>query len=890
MSTEQATQQPAAKYRKDYQAPAFRILTTTLDIDLHPQQTRVICELEIVREDYSQSALMLDGEQLTLVSLQVDGRPLSESDYQLSEQGLRIDGLPQRCRLRIENLIDPAQNKALEGLYLSAGCYCTQCEAEGFRRITYYLDRPDVLSEFTTTVRADQQQFPHLLSNGNCIDRQTLEQGRHAVTWHDPHPKPSYLFALVAGDFDLLEDSFHTQDGRDVALQLFVDKGNLDRAEHAMRSLKAAMRWDEQRFGLVYDLDIYMIVAVDFFNMGAMENKGLNVFNAKYVLVNPKTATDQNFLNVESVIGHEYFHNWTGNRITCRDWFQLSLKEGLTVFRDQEFSADMGSRAVHRINDINIMRTHQFNEDAGPMAHPIRPDKVIEMNNFYTVTVYNKGAEVIRMLHTLLGEQGFQAGMREYVSRHDGQAVTCEDFIAAMEAANAVDLQQFRRWYSQAGTPELTVSQQQQNGQLCLTVAQQTPATPQQQQKLPLHMPLLVRAYNRAGEVVELQPADEHDVSIRRSDSGAWLLSLTEAQQSFYFKVAEQPIVMAWLESFSAPVKLVQQADDADLRILMAAADDAFVRWDSAQQLYQRVIQRAVDAGNSEQPLLLTEQTVTALRQLLQADIDPALRAQALTVPTLEALLELYPEQRPVDALCHYQQALQRQIATALAADFQHCYQQLSATQGDYSVDAAAIAGRSLKQVCLHYLALSATAAEETGVVTQIQQQFANADNMTDQLAALQAAVSAQLSCAKPLLQAFDQQWRGDVLVMDKWFAVQATADLPDTVTQVQALMQHPDFSLDNPNRVYALLASFTHNVAQFHRADGAGYRLIAEVIAQLNSSNPQVASRLIGAFMQWRRFDDARQQLMREQLLRLRQLPNLARDLYEKIVSCLDE
>src|SRR5690554_5282374 len=536
------SQAPQAKYRKDYQPAPFTIDKVSLDIELDEHNTRVVSELAVRRHGQHQQPLVLDGEALTLVSVQVDGQPLETNQYHVDDHSLTIGSLGDACTLRIETEIGPATNTALEGLYKSGDAYCTQCEAEGFRRITYYLDRPDVLAEFTTTVRAERQGFPHLLSNGNKIAAgespdYLSDRPRHYVTWHDPHPKPSYLFAVVAGDFDLLEDTFTTQEGRHVDLQLFVDKGNLGRAQFAMQALKDSMRWDETRFGLSYDLDIYMIVAVDFFNMGAMENKGLNVFNAKYVLGDPQTATDQDFLNIESVIGHEYFHNWTGNRITCRDWFQLSLKEGLTVFRDQEFSADRGMRAVNRIQDVRIMRTHQFEEDAGPMAHPIRPDKVVEMNNFYTVTVYNKGAEVIRMLHTLLGEEGFQAGMRLYVSRHDGQAVTCDDFVAAMADANHKDLTVFQQWYSQAGTPTLSVTQAYSAAtkQLTLNFSQYIPATPGQSHKNPTHVPVLLSAYTRAGKLLTLQHAQ-----LPKHESGSQLFELTEHQATVVIDAVEE--------------------------------------------------------------------------------------------------------------------------------------------------------------------------------------------------------------------------------------------------------------------------------------------------------------------------------------------------------------
>lgn len=537
-----------AKYRSDYRAPAFTVVSVQLNIDLDDHATRVHAQLKLKRQH--SGALELDGEHLELIELAVDGLTRSAESYQVTDKQLILHDVPDEFTLDIITQVDPSANSALEGLYKSGGAFCTQCEAEGFRRITYYLDRPDVLAVFTTTLTADREKYPYLLSNGNLVAEGDQDDGRHFATWHDPHPKPAYLFALVAGDFDRLEDHYRTIEGRDVRLELFVDKGNLNRANYAMESLKRAMQWDEERFGLAYDLDRYMVVAVEFFNMGAMENKGLNIFNSKYVLADQATATDWDFVHVESVIGHEYFHNWTGNRITCRDWFQLSLKEGLTVFRDQEFSSDLGSRAVHRIDAIRVMRSFQFNEDASPMAHPIRPDKVVEMNNFYTVTVYNKGAEVIRMLHTLLGEQGFQRGMQLYRERHDGQAVTCEDFVAAMEAANPVDLQQFRRWYSQAGTPEVRIAQHYDPEQntLTLKLSQRTPATPGQTDKAPLAIPLLFSAYSKTGKRILLNGAEQ--VSDHESGSQLYVLSDSSATLSFT-NVSQEPVI-AWLENFNA--------------------------------------------------------------------------------------------------------------------------------------------------------------------------------------------------------------------------------------------------------------------------------------------------------------------------------------------------
>ncbi|CAB0149971.1 Aminopeptidase N [Pseudidiomarina piscicola] len=864
-----------AKYRSDYRAPAFSIERVNLTIELDDVATLVRSKMRLSRR--TSGALTLDGEQLKLVSVQLNGETLDADAYTVTDKSLTIDKVPDQFELEIVTELDPSANSALEGLYKSGGAFCTQCEAEGFRRITYYLDRPDVLAVFTTTVIAERERFPYLLSNGNLESTGELEQGRHYATWHDPHPKPAYLFALVAGDFDRLEDHYVTTEGRNVRLELFVDKGNLARGHYAMASLKRAMQWDEERFGLAYDLDRYMVVAVDFFNMGAMENKGLNIFNSKYVLAEPASATDWDYVHVESVIGHEYFHNWTGNRITCRDWFQLSLKEGLTVFRDQEFSSDLGSRAVHRIDAIRVMRSFQFNEDAGPMAHPIRPDKVIEMNNFYTVTVYNKGAEVIRMLHTLLGEHKFQLGMQLYRKRHDGQAVTCEDFIAAMEDANQFDLSLFRRWYSQAGTPEVAISQSYDaaTGELHIKLHQQTPATPEQSTKQPVVVPLLFSAYNQAGERVQLKGASQ----VQQHESGSQLVVLDSETLQLTFNDVEQEPVIAWLENFSAPVKLQTQLTTQDLELLLGHAEQEVTRWEAAQQIYLAALRESVA---QQQPAVLSASQIDALRAVLEAPLDNGLKALIFALPSAEELLEYYPQQAPLAAIEQAVDSLAQAVAKALASEFNRCFEALEARADDLSNKA--MADRALRQKCLYFLAL----AKPHQFNEVVEQQALIQGNMTLQQGALEIAVQHQLPCQARVLAEFEAQWQDTPLVMDKWFAAQANARHPDTVDKVAKLLEHSKFSLRNPNRVYALLASFSRNSLRFHQADGAGYRLLLGIIKQLNTLNPQVASRLITPFMQWRRFDTSRQEMLQDCLLQLQQVENLAPDLEEKIASAL--
>ncbi|YCH31948.1 aminopeptidase N [Erwinia sp. D4-22] len=868
------TQKPQVKYRHDYRAPDYTITDIDLTFNLDASVTRVTAVSRVKRLGDNQAELRLDGGELTLVSLTVDDQPWDA--YRLEEGALVLTGLPDNFTLQIVNDIHPDKNSALEGLYQSGEALCTQCEAEGFRHITWYLDRPDVLARFTTTLIADRARYPFLLSNGNRVDAGQMDDGRHWIKWQDPFPKPCYLFALVAGDFDLLRDSFTTRSGRDVALEIYVDRGNLDRADWAMTSLKNSMKWDEERFGLEYDLDVFMIVAVDFFNMGAMENKGLNIFNSKYVLAKAETATDKDYLGIEAVIGHEYFHNWTGNRVTCRDWFQLSLKEGLTVFRDQEFSSDLGSRAVNRIDNVRIMRGAQFAEDASPMAHPIRPEQVIEMNNFYTLTVYEKGSEVIRMMHTLLGEENFQKGMQLYFERHDGSAATCEDFVQAMEDASHIDLTQFRRWYSQSGTPVLTIRDDYnpELEQYTLHVTQMTPPTADQQEKLPLHIPLDIELYDDNGEPIPLQHNGEpiHHV-----------LNVTEEFQTFIFdKVWHQP-VPSLLREFSAPVKLDYSWSDAQLTFLMRHARNDFARWDAAQSLLATHIKLNVARFQQGQPLSLPLHVADAFRAvLLDEHSDPALMALILTLPSENEIAGLFDTIDP-EANAAVRDALMRTLAVELADEWLAIYNAYQTPE--YRVEHADIGKRALKNVCLSYLALGdATLANRL-----VQAQYQQANNMTDALAALTAAVMAQLDCRDEMLSAWDERWHKDGLVMDKWFTLQATSPSLDVLTRVRALLNHRSFSMGNPNRVRSLIGAFASaNPAAFHAKDGSGYRFLVEMLTDLNSRNPQVAARMIEPLIRLKRYDAERQRMMREALEQLRDLENLSGDLYEKISKAL--
>ncbi|OEB84548.1 aminopeptidase N [Vibrio parahaemolyticus] len=867
------SQAPQAKYRKDYQAPSHTITEIDLTFDLYDNDTIVTALSKVVQKGES-TTLELDGEGLELRSVKVNGEDWAH--HEVKEASLVLSDLPAEFELEIITKIDPEANTALEGLYKSGGAFCTQCEAEGFRRITYYLDRPDVLAKYTTKVIADKATYPYLLSNGNRIAQGEAENGRHWVQWQDPHPKPAYLFALVAGDFDVLRDKYTTMSGRNVDLEIFVDKGNLDRAGHAMTSLINSMKWDEERFGLEYDLDIYMIVAVDFFNMGAMENKGLNIFNSKFVLANDETATDRDYLGIEAVIGHEYFHNWTGNRVTCRDWFQLSLKEGLTVFRDQEFSSDLGSRAVNRIDNVRIIRGPQFAEDASPMSHPIRPDKVIEMNNFYTLTVYEKGSEVIRMYHTLLGEEGFQKGMKLYFERHDGTAATCEDFVSAMEDATGVDLKQFRLWYSQSGTPTLRVNSEYnaEAKTYALTVEQFTEATQDQAEKQALHIPFDIELYDSKGQIIPL---------IINGESVHNVLDIKQDKQTFVFEnVAEQP-VPSLLREFSAPVKLEYDYSDAELIFLMKHATNDFARWDASQMLLAKYIRQNVNNVQTGSEVQLSEDLIDAFRGvLLDENLEPAFIAQVFSLPSINEITGWY-KQIDVDAVDTVLNSITVSLSAALEDELSATYHTLK--QAEYTIDHAAIGKRALRNQCLQFLAHT-----DKGN-TLVKAQYEAANNMTDTIAAMSAANSAQLECREELMADYSDKWKHDGLVMDKWFALQGTTPAEDALEKVKATMNHEAFSLKNPNRTRSLIGSFlSANPVRFHDKSGSGYQFAGDILRQLNDSNPQVASRMIDPLLKFRKYDEARQAMIRAELEKLKAMDNLAKDLFEKVTKALDE
>jgi aminopeptidase N len=863
---------PQVKRRLDYTKPAYTIDSVELDVVLDDSNT-IVTSISQVRRLKDES-LHLSGSSMKLLSVSINDTDIES--YELTDEELIIHDCPKEFFLCIVTELAPAKNLSFEGLYKSGGAFCTQCEAEGFRRITYYLDRPDVLATFTTTITAPKNEYPFLLSNGNRVSQEELENGLHRVVWKDPIPKPSYLFALVAGDFDLLEDHFTTVSGREVKLELFVDRGALDRTEQAMTSLKNGMKWDEDRFGLEYDLDIYMIVAVDFFNMGAMENKGLNVFNSKFVLANSKTATDTDYLGIEAVIGHEYFHNWTGNRVTCRDWFQLSLKEGLTVFRDQEFSSDLGSRAVNRIHNVRLVRNNQFAEDAGPMSHPIRPEEVIEQNNFYTVTVYEKGSEVIRMMHTLLGEEKFQSGMKLYFERHDGSAVTCDDFVCSMEDASDYDLTQFRRWYSQSGTPVITVTEKynSEKKQFTLTVHQETPPTADKSPKEPLHIPLNIALFANDGREIPLVIANKPVENV---------LSVKDRTEEFIFDNVTQKPILSLLREFSAPVKVNYEISDNDLAFLLVHESNLFAKWDASQTLLQKHIKAMVSDTREGIDLEVNEFLVETFRKVVtDTKTDPALIAEILSLPS-ESEIAGWFEIVDVDAIHSVISKLKKTFASQFQAVLIDRYNALKLDE--YTTSHEDMAIRSLRNELLGYIAYT----EEGDSICAVQ--FENCNNMTDSIAALGSAVSAECNCAERLLEEFSERWNGDGLVMDKWFMIQARSSSANALERVKSLMNHNSFDFSNPNRLRSLIGAFVvHNQIHFHNVDGSGYAFLGDQIEKLNSSNPQVAARLIDPLLKLNRYSEVRKGLMKEQLERLLKLENLANDLFEKITKALDQ
>ena len=863
------------KHLKDYQPPSFGISKTQLIFHLDASRSRVISRLQMHRMTADKDAeLVLDGVELKLIELRLDGKVLPTDACSLTPETLTIKSVPDRFELSCEVEIDAAANTRLEGLYLSNGNFCTQCEAEGFRYITYYLDRPDVMSVFSTEIHASKKACPLLLSNGNRID--SGEDGtRHWVSWQDPYPKPAYLFALVAGDLACVEDNFVTRSGRDVQLQIFTEHHNRDKCDHALRSLQKAMRWDEEVYGLEYDLDLYMVVAVDDFNMGAMENKGLNVFNTKYVLANTHTATDDDYLAIEGVIAHEYFHNWTGNRVTCRDWFQLSLKEGLTVFRDQEFSADMFSRAIQRISDVRVLRNHQFSEDAGPMAHPVRPASYQEINNFYTATVYNKGAEVVRMMHCLLGVENFRKGMDLYFQRHDGQAVTTDDFRAAMQDASGINLDRFQRWYEQSGTPRIDIKRDYDTatGSLSLTVTQRAGTTRGELNRA-FHMPMRLALFNQQGEPLVMDASGNLEQ----------VIDIKELETVLHYPDMPAQVMISAFRGFSAPIILRTDLSDAELASLMVCDSDPFNRWEASQQLASRTMLAMLEQDRAQwnqiqQPLL------AAFHDLLaRSPLDTALVAEMMVLPGEKYIAEML-DQVDMQKLREVRETLKFEIASGNESQLLEHYEN-SIDSGEYQLHPDAIARRHLKNICLAYL----LHLEQPGYFELCETQFEQADNMTDQIACLQMVVHYRHALRDRIVSRFYEQWKDTALVVDKWFSALGSSCADNAIEEIRPLFDHPAYTLSNPNRARSLLGAMVTNSSVFHQQDGAGYAFAAQKILELDVINPQVAARLANPFVHWRKLVAQQGQLMKSQVENMLTNSEMSNDLNELLTTSLKD
>ncbi len=871
-------------YLKDYEAPHYFIDKVALDFDLFEDHASVksLCEFQRNPKFEAETPFVLEGQNLELISLKLDGHPLAPSDFEVGETQLTIFSVPERGELEIITKIKPQENKALEGLYKSGKIFCTQCEAHGFQRITYFVDRPDNMAVYTTTIRADASAYPVLLSNGNLIDSGILADGRHFATWQDPFKKPSYLFALVAGQLDMIEDEFVTRSGRRVSLKVYTDPGKSSRLHFAMEALKKSMRWDEERFGREYDLDVFMIVAVDSFNMGAMENKGLNIFNSMVLLADPDTATDATYEDIESIIGHEYFHNWTGNRITCRDWFQLSLKEGLTVYRDQEFTSDLRSRAVKRIEDVSRLRSHQFVEDSGPNAHPVRPEFCYSVDNFYTSTVYDKGAEVIRMIATLLGDEGFRRGMDLYFQLYDGQAVTTEDFVRAMEQANNIDLDQFRLWYSQAGTPEVEVGSEYSPDRKTLTlfVKQSLKPTPGQDKKLPMVIPLRLGLINSKGEEIPLPPMPQGD-----------LLLLNQSEQEFNFpQIAEKP-VLSLFRGFSAPVKWVHNYSRADLLHLMKFDQDPFNRWEAGQRLLleEMVAQAQSLTVKEDSEIEFAEDVFAGLKSCLEhAEEDPLFAAKLLTLPAFSYVAQFLTPLHP-EALFKVQEQLKGQVGQKLQSDWQALYKKTSQQlTGPYQHNSHFQGLRAVRQLALTYL----VAGGDQSALALAQEQYFAADNMTDRVAALSALRNLEGQAERErCFTDFFQRWGQDSVVFNTWLSLEAASTRLKPLARIKELTSLPTFSFDNPNNLRSLVGSFCRsNPLGFHNLDASGYSFLAEQVLQIDSKNPQLAARLVAPLCEWKQLEPQRSSLMRQELERIASKPDLSPNSFELVSNALKE
>lgn len=860
------TDTPKTIYLKDYAPYPYKVEHIDLNFDIHEGYTVVTARTRFTATPHTRDNIFLYGEDLDLISVQIDGVDIK--NYTKDDKGLTIP-CPHKNEFTLEIVtrIQPEKNTRLEGLYMSGGNYCTQCEAEGFRRITYYPDRPDVMAKFTTRIEASKKHCPVLLGNGNRIDHGDAAHGRHFAVWHDPFPKPSYLFALVAGDLTHIHDTFKTKSGRNVDLYIYVRKGDEEQCEWAMESLKRSMKWDEDVYGLEYDLDLFNIVAVSDFNMGAMENKSLNIFNTALVLAHQDTATDDDFIRVEGVVAHEYFHNWSGNRVTCRDWFQLSLKEGLTVFRDQEFTADLYSRTVARIDDVAHLRRGQFPEDAGPLAHPIRPDNYIEINNFYTMTVYEKGAEVIRMIRTIIGSVNYRKGTDLYFKRHDGQAVTCEDFVKCMEDASGVDLSQFRLWYSQAGTPEVTFSglHDAKAKTYTITLSQFVPPTAGQPDKKPMQIPVAVSLINSSGKDIDLGKGEATKI-----------LNLTQQHQDFVFSDIDSPPVPSVLRNFSAPVRLKSEVADKDLAFLMVHDSDGFNRWESGQTYALRVINAMLDSTLSP-PKGFIDAYGGIIKQAGQKDADKAFIARALALPDV-AYIGQHRTLSDPPAIHAAREALLKEIYNLYKNDLVDLYV-ANRSDNSFSLSAAAMGQRALQNTVLRLLSVAMD--EQSALRAKVQ--YETSHTMTDRVAALSVLAATSSHHRDEIFTDFYHRFKDYPLVIDKWFALQASAVRADTVKSLKGLRTHPEFNIKNPNRARSLFAAFAmNNPVCFHAADGSGYDFLTDAVIELNGINPQIAARLLGPMREWRRYTQDRQEKMKQSLQRIVDTPKLSPDVFE--------
>ncbi|XP_024627737.1 puromycin-sensitive aminopeptidase isoform X2 [Medicago truncatula] len=876
---------PTEIFLKDYKMPDYYFEKVDLKFSLGEEKTIVSSKISVFpRVEGSTPPLVLDGQDMTLVSVHVNGKALKEEDYHLDARHLTIQSPPSgKYDLDIVTEILPQKNTSLEGLYKSSGNFCTQCEAEGFRKITFYQDRPDIMAKYTVRIEADKSLYPVLLSNGNLVGQGDLEGGKHYAVWEDPFKKPCYLFALVAGQLESRDDTFTTRSGRKVSLRIWTPAEDVPKTAHAMYSLKAAMKWDEDVFGLEYDLDLFNIVAVPDFNMGAMENKSLNIFNSKLVLASPEAASDADYAAILGVIGHEYFHNWTGNRVTCRDWFQLSLKEGLTVFRDQEFSSDMGSRTVKRVGDVSKLRNYQFPQDGGPMAHPVRPHSYIKMDNFYTVTVYEKGAEVVRMYKTLLGSQGFRKGMDLYFKRHDGQAVTCEDFYAAMRDANDADFANFLLWYSQAGTPVVKVntSYNPEGHTFSLKISQEIPPTPGQSVKEPMFIPIAVGLLDSTGKDIPLSSI-YHDGALQSVSSNdqsvsTTILRVTKKEEEFVFTdIFERP-VPSLLRGYSAPIRLESDLTDDDLFFLLANDSDEFNRWEAGQILARKLMLSLVDDFQHNKPLVLNSSFVDGFKRILSdSSLDKEFVAKAITLPGEGEIMDMMKVADP-DAVYTVRSFIRKQLASELRSEFLKTVEN-NRSSGEYVFDHSNMARRALKNIALAYLA----SLEDQEFTNLALQEYKTATNMTEQFAALASVVQNPGKTRDDVLADFYDKWQNDYLVVNKWFALQAVSDIPGNVGNVRKLLNHPAFDLRNPNKVYSLIGGFCGSPVNFHAKDGSGYEFLGDIVLQLDKINPQVASRMVSAFSRWRRYDEIRQKLAKAQLEKIMSTNGLSENVFE--------